>query len=410
MRLGHQLIARVIARARAQFRAAPHPISRPFAAVCLALTLLGSAQSGATRTRVIPGALAARRPASLGVTAPLAPGWAYFTYKGAAVPGGAARIPSYSLAYPPGWSAHLWPDTLAGYGQLDLRSPSGTTVDVTLIPLRPRGPAPADLVANDASYISQATRSSVVLPLGAATRLSGTLTPVSSGRSGQILYLRQGAIMYRLFSSRQIGLSARDMLIQIASTLRIPALAASPSGSPTPTPPAPQPPPTGGCCHCPVWGSGWGIILTRLDGVPVYWNAGDVDNGCDGTYGILYQCVELAQRYFAQRWGYPPTWAGVGAAADMPANHPGDIQFIPNGGSSGPREGDALIFFGGGFGHVAVVSGVDRRTGQITLVEENWSPTGAAALPIYADNTIGIRDSAYGSYTVAGWLHTPKNG
>jgi len=56
------------------------------------------------------------------------------------------------------------------------------------------------------------------------------------------------------------------------------------------------------------------------------------------------------------------------------------------------------------------VSGVDRHSGQLSLVEENWSPTGAAALPIYADNTIGIRDSAYGSYTVAGWLHTPKNG
>jgi len=265
-----------------------------------------------------------------------------------------------------------------------------------------------DLVANDASYLYRATRDSVVLPLGAATRLSGVLTPVSAGRLGQILYLRQGTVVYRLFSSRQIGSSTRDMLIQIASTLRIPALAAGPSGAPTPTPPSP--PLAGGCCHCPVWGSGWGAVLTRLDGVPVYWNAGDVDNGCDGTYGILYQCVELAQRYFALRWGYPPTWVGVGAAADMPANHPGDIQFIPNGGSPGPREGDALIFYGGGFGHVAVVSGVDRHSGQLSLVEENWSPTGAAALPIYADNTIGIRDSAYGSYTVAGWLHTPKNG
>jgi len=403
MRLGHQLIALT----RAQGHAIPHPISRPLAAACLALTLLGAAQIGAARARAIPDALTARHPASLRAAAPLPPGWTRVTYKGAVMPGGVTRIPSYSLAYPLGWSAHLWPDTLAGYGQLNLRSPSGTTVDVTLIPLRPHGPTTADLVADDASYLPRATRDSVVLPLGTAARLSGTLTPVSAGRSGQILYLRQGAVMYRLFSSRQIGSSGRDMLVQIASTLRVPA-ARVPPGAPTPAPPT-SPPPIGGCCHCPVWGSGWGTALTRLDGVPVYWNAGDVDNGCDGTYGILYQCVELAQRYFALRWGYPPTWAGVGAAADMPTNHPGDIQFIPNGGSLGPREGDALIFYGGGFGHLALVSGVDRRSGQIALVEENWSPTGQAILPIYADNTIAIRDSAYGSYTVAGWLHSPKN-
>ncbi len=403
MRLDRQLIA----LARTQGHATPHPISRPLAAACLALTLLGAARISAARASAIPDAPTARHPASLRVTAPLAPGWTRVTYKGAAVSGGITRIPSYSLAYPPGWSAHLWPDTLAGYGQLNLRSPSGSVVDVTLIPLRPHGPTPANLVANDASYLPRATRDSVVLPLGTATRLSGTLIPTSAGRLGQILYLRRGAIVYRLFSSRQTGLSARDMLVQIASTLRAPAPQVPP-GAPTLTPPT-SPPPIGGCCHCPVWGAGWGTVLTRLDGVPVYWNAGDVDNGCDGTYGILYQCVELAQRYFALRWGYPPTWAGVGAAADMPANHPGDIQFIPNGGSPGPREGDALIFYGGGFGHVAVVSGVDRHSGQIALVEENWSPSGQAILPIYADNTIAIRDSAYGSYTVAGWLHSPKN-
>jgi surface antigen len=90
--------------------------------------------------------------------------------------------------------------------------------------------------------------------------------------------------------------------------------------------------------------------------------------------------------------------------------HPPDIAFIPNGGAPGPREGDALLFYGGGVGHVALVSRVDQAGGQITVVEENWSPTGEAILPLYGDNVIGIRDSAYGSYTVAGWLHSPRNG
>jgi len=191
----------------------------------------------------------------------------------------------------------------------------------------------------------------------------------------------------------------------VAATLR--ALPAS--GPFRTTIPAPPQLPVELCCHCPALGAGWGTVLTSLDGVPIYWNAGDGANGCVGAYGILYQCVELAQRYFAVRWGYPAMWSGVGAAADMRVNHPDGIQFIPNGGSPGPREGDALVFYGGGFGHVAVVKAVDRYTGRIDIVEENWSPTGEASLSIYADNTVGIRNSVYGSYTVAGWLHSPKN-
>lgn len=62
-------------------------------------------------------------------------------------------------------------------------------------------------------------------------------------------------------------------------------------------------------------------LLTRLDGVAVYSNGGDLDNGCLGTYGVPYQCVELVQRYFARRWGYPPVWRGVGGAADMRWSH-----------------------------------------------------------------------------------------
>jgi hypothetical protein len=151
-------------------------------------------------------------------------------------------------------------------------------------------------------------------------------------------------------------------------------------------------------------------VLTSVDGIPVYSNAGDINNGCVGKSGILYQCVELVQRYYTQRWGYPPIWAGVGGAADMTKHHPDGIEFIPNGGSPSPREGDAVLFYGGAFGHVALVRKVDRRKGLLDIVEENWSPTGDAQLEIFSDNTIAIRDSAVGSYTAAGWLHSPLNG
>jgi hypothetical protein len=395
-------------------------IVRPLAVGCLALTLFSAAYAGNARTG--PGAPMARRmlPGSRGYVAPArssrgvassppltAPGWPRFTYGGASGAGQTtARIPGYSLAYPPRWTGRLWPDTLAGYGQLDLQSPSGSDIDVALIPLRPRGPALADLVSHDLSYLPRATRDTVALPLGPAVRLTGAPT-VGGGRSSQILYLRRGAVVFRLYASRGAGSPDRDALVGVASTLRVLAVGGATSGVPM-FPAAPRPPEET-CCHCPAWGPGWGAVLTSLDGVPVYSNAGDGNNGCAGTYGILYQCVELAQRYFTLRWGYPAIWGGVAAAVDMRANHPGGIEFVPNGGSPGPREGDALLFYGGAFGHVAVVSGVDRLNGRIDIVEENWSPTGTSSLPIYADNTIGIRDGAYGSYSVAGWLHSSKN-
>ena len=441
MRLGHYLSA-LIPRSLRGDSVRAIPIHRPLAAGCLALTLLGAARSG--DARVIPGVPVAQRPphavrgdapgwvrrTSAVGSAPAtrlqartdnahqynratsAPGWQGFTYGGVSAQGGSGRtstgIPGYSLAYPSRWIARLWPDTLAEYGRLDLWSPAGSAIDITLIPLRPHGPALADLIANDGAYLSGATRDSIALPLGAATRLSGTPNPGGAGRSSQVLYLRRGAVVYRLSSSWRTASPERGALAQVASTLRALAGGLFRTTAPPP-PPAPQP---GGetCCHCPAWGPGWGVALTSLDGVPVYWNAGDGDNGCVGTYGILYQCVELAQRYFALRWGYPDMWGGVGAASDMRANHPGDIEFIPNGGSPGPREGDALIFYGGAFGHVAVVRSVDLADGRLDVVEENWSSTGTAALRLYADNTVGIRDSPYGSYTVAGWLHSPKNG
>ncbi len=85
----------------------------------------------------------------------------------------------------------------------------------------------------------------------------------------------------------------------------------------------------------------------------------------------------------------------------------GRIQARRGGGQ--PLEGDAVLFYGGGVGHVALVKGVDPARGQLTVVEENWSPTGEATLPLYGGSTVGIRDSAYGSYVVASWLHSPRN-
>ncbi len=335
--------------------------------------------------------------------------WPTSRYTGAtrSSTGGVVRrpVPSYSISYPPGWTARSWPDTLATYGQLSLWSPAGGIVDVVVIPLNPHGPTLGDLIAQDATFLSHATREDVVLPLGRATMLSGA--PKAAGFAEEVLYMQHKGLAYRFNAIVPSGSGQTSLPLQIASSMHVPA---APPKGPMSATPTPSPHPAAeGCCHCPAWGAGWGRVLTKLDGVPVYSNAGDINNGCGSTYGISYQCVELVQRYFSIRWGYATIWQGVGAAVDMRLHHPRGIVFTPNGGSVGPRTGDAIVFYGGSFGHVALVAGVDRRARRLDIVEENWSETGTASLTMYADGTLGIRDSTLGSYVVAGWLHSMQN-
>ncbi len=311
-------------------------------------------------------------------------------------------VPSYSLSYPPEWALQRWPDTLATFGQLSLWSPSGSVVDLVIVPLRPGGPTLHDVIDHDAAFLHGTTREPVALPLGRGTRLTGV--PASAGMVETVLYVRHMGFVYRINADTTAGGLPDRTLDVLAAGIHVPANAAV-----SPARPPSHLPPTGSCCHCPAWGYGWGRVLTSLDGVQVYSNAGDVDNGCTSTYGISYQCVELVQRYFSIRWGYPAIWQGVAAAADMRTHHPAGVIFVPNGGSPAPRRGDSVLFYGGGFGHVALVSAVDRKAGIVRLVEENWSPTGTASLTVYPDGTAGIRDSAFGSYIVAGWLHSVKN-
>jgi surface antigen len=336
-------------------------------------------------------------------------GWLTTVYAGStATPPNRATTtptPTYSLSYPPDWTVQRWPDTLATYGQVSLWSPSGGILDLVIVPLRAGGPTLGDLIDHDESSLDGSARTTVRLPIGRATRLVGS--PGVRGLRDDVTYVERKEFVFRVNAVFPAGSADAATADLIARSLRVPAEIPSSHARPVPTPPPASP--AESCCHCPAWGLGWGHVLTSMDGVRVYSNAGDVNNGCTSTYGISYQCVELVQRYFSVRWGYPAVWQGVAAASDVRSNHPAGILFIPNGGSPGPRHGDAILFYGGKYGHVALVSSVDRETGRVSLVEENWSSTGTASLTRYADGTLGIRDSTAGSYVVAGWLHSQRN-
>ena len=95
-------------------------------------------------------------------------------------------------------------------------------------------------------------------------------------------------------------------------------------------------------------------------------------NSCagSGTYGSKYQCVELAQRYYAVRWGFPNIWSGVAAARDMCNNHPSGVQTFDLPGSGSIWHGDLAVFGAGTFGHVAVID-KDNGNGSFNVVEQN---------------------------------------
>jgi surface antigen len=136
-----------------------------------------------------------------------------------------------------------------------------------------------------------------------------------------------------------------------------------------------------------VAGSDWAGAAAALGDLNVYSN-GDGNEDAAQTYGLQYECVELAQRWAAIRFGAPSIWPvayayqmwDVGPRLKVP------WQQLPNGGAVAPQFGDLVIFGGTSnspAGHVAVVASV--ADDHVDVVEQNWGlsgPTGRARLPI----------------------------
>jgi len=161
----------------------------------------------------------------------------------------------------------------------------------------------------------------------------------------------------------------------------------------------------------------WGTVLVPASQwvSPEVAELGDLNVYSNGTggqdqsdaYGLAYECVELAQRYAAVRYGEQKIWP-ISYAYQMWAAAPSlqiPFQQLPNGGAAPPQAGDLLIFdhvAAAPFGHVAVVS--DVGPGYVDIVEQNWNnstPTGSARLPID-----GTTMPARNTVPIIGWLRS----
>lgn len=174
--------------------------------------------------------------------------------------------------------------------------------------------------------------------------------------------------------------------------------------------------------------SGCGVGLNAVDGIWAYSNSpyqGTATScGGTGTYGYLYQCVEYAQRYMAQKWGTPAMWPVSSAyqMCDLAASFYTNNNLTKHSYGDGytPKHGDLLVLhpniiingssITGGNGHVAVINTVSGN--MANCVEENggWSADGCNGTHSYnwTDTSwvrCTIHSNANGSSYNASWYN-----
>ena len=159
-----------------------------------------------------------------------------------------------------------------------------------------------------------------------------------------------------------------------------------------------------------VPGGAWAGGAAALGDLNVYSN-GNGNQDHNSAYGMQFECVELAQRWAAVRFGEQPTWP-ISAAFQMWAAAPHlRVPFIqiPNGGGSAPDFGDLLVLGpspSNPWGHVSVVAG--SGSNYVDVVEQNWdnaNPSGSARIAMQGTTVAGR-----GGLPVLGWLRGPQPG
>ncbi len=130
-------------------------------------------------------------------------------------------------------------------------------------------------------------------------------------------------------------------------------------------------------------------------------------------YGYQYQCVEYIKRFYSSAGIKTTAWEAVPDNKETFFNNATKygLTNYSNGGTIPPTPNDIIIFKGGTYGHVAVITGITLTyTNQyrVDFVEQNWSDTGHWSLIMDYDpaaQTYTIQDR--GTYSVVGWLKIP---
>ena len=161
------------------------------------------------------------------------------------------------------------------------------------------------------------------------------------------------------------------------------------------------------------WLSGHGVTVYSNNRCARHWACA---SGQLGAYGWGRQSVELFERFMNTEGWYHGiiTPGGNGGAQNLWTSAPSSaFEKYPNGHVGLPVPGDAVIFGGGAYGHVAIVEW--SGFGYVGIVEQNGSASGRAVLPLSginidaalnnSDGTLGGEDGL----RVIGILHATAN-
>jgi surface antigen len=149
-----------------------------------------------------------------------------------------------------------------------------------------------------------------------------------------------------------------------------------------------------------------GTALISWNGTTAYSNGANTGTGYScagaGDYGLRYQCVELVMRHFKKSWGL--RW--YGNAKDLLNNAPtADVDVYKNGDAAHPPvPGDMIVFGGGPYGHVSLVTEVTDTS--VTIIEQNVKSSFTRTLARDGGNI----SAGWTGWWTMGWAHAKANG
>ncbi len=156
-----------------------------------------------------------------------------------------------------------------------------------------------------------------------------------------------------------------------------------------------------------VAGSTWAGADAALGDLNVYSN-GAQNSDQSGTFGLEYECTELAQRWAHYKFGEPATWPVSNAAGMWTVGPALPVPLFqhPNGGARPPQHGDIMVFASTATnptGHVSIVSAVTATS--VTTVQQNFTVNGTPTGQ-WTQSMSGTTVSSLGGDPVLGWLRS----
>ena len=179
----------------------------------------------------------------------------------------------------------------------------------------------------------------------------------------------------------------------------------------------------GECAPDPSAPCGSPLASLGVAGITAFSNGNNMGQGCSCDGYSRFQCVEFVKRFYykelditrAQQWVvgvaenyyYSATKDVHDREGRKVANNKMLNLYTNKQSMSPPEQHDILVFAGGDFGHVAIIDKVTSST--VSIIEQNWSPTGKEYLPLTVDRmTNAYEIGSRNGYTVLGWLR-PQN-